>query len=106
MPRDLSYVRYIGGGWACIVGSSVAYSLSTNRHLLLSQRMIHARLYAQGATIGALCVAGFIEANALFFQQQLDRIAPPEQPADALSPQLGAEAPGDYLEVRISRVPM
>ena len=36
-------------GWATIVGGSISYSLLTpsKSHLLFSQRLIHARLYAQ-----------------------------------------------------------
>ena len=64
MPRDLAHVQFIGVAWAFTVAGSVAFSLMTKRHLLMSQRMIHARLYAQGATIGALCTAAVVEASA------------------------------------------
>eukprot|EP01052_Picozoa_sp_SAG31_P032121 SAG31_NODE_3486_length_4210_cov_1.754074_2_plen_128_part_00 len=47
MPRDFKYLQYMGAGWAAMVGTSVAYSLTVHKHLLFSQRMIHARLYAQ-----------------------------------------------------------
>ena len=77
MPRDLTHIKVIGASWALTVAGSVTYSLNTNKHLLLSQRMIHARLYAQFATVGALCIAGAVEANASFFQDMTNRISPP-----------------------------
>ena len=64
MPRDLAHVQFIGVAWAFTVAGSVAFSLMTKRHLLMSHRTIHARLYAQGAIVGALCTADIVEASS------------------------------------------
>lgn len=56
----LGHLFYVGIGWATIVGGSISYSLLTpsKAHLLMSQRVIHARLYAQWcAPLGSTTLA-------------------------------------------------
>ncbi len=44
-----AHLKYVGIGWSLVVGSSVAQSLldPAKRHLLLSHRLIHARIVGQ-----------------------------------------------------------
>ena len=45
----VNYLKFVAAGWAATVGGSIAYSYRTKPGLLLSQRMIHARLFAQAS---------------------------------------------------------
>ena len=49
MGSKVSHLSVVGLGWATIVGGSIAHSIldPSKRHLLLSHRLIHARLTAQ-----------------------------------------------------------
>ena len=49
MGSTVGHLTVVGLGWAAIVGGSIAHSVldPSKRHLLLSHRLIHARLTAQ-----------------------------------------------------------
>merc|ERR1712070_60963 len=56
-------LKSVGFGWATLVGASIGWSLynPAHRSLRFSQRVIHARIHAQIATIGALGAAAAVE---------------------------------------------
>merc|ERR1719453_313914 len=60
--RKLS-LGQIFAGWAGVVSASIGWSLynPAHRSLRFSQRVIHARIHAQIATIGALGAAAAVE---------------------------------------------
>lgn len=46
---NVGHLKYVGFGWAAICGGSIAHSVldPAKAHLLLSHRLIHARIVAQ-----------------------------------------------------------
>eukprot|EP00164_Ancoracysta_twista_P002576 GFYU01003430.1.p1 GENE.GFYU01003430.1~~GFYU01003430.1.p1 ORF type:complete len:191 (-),score=50.22 GFYU01003430.1:173-745(-) len=64
-PEDLSLrkalVQYryqvVGGVWLASIGTAVALAYG-NKNLKMSQKLIHARVIAQAATVGSLLVTG------------------------------------------------
>ena len=46
---SIGHLKYVGAGWAVIVGASIGRSVldPSKQHLLLSHRLIHARIVAQ-----------------------------------------------------------
>ena len=75
MPLLRKY-RYhiVGGTWVVAMAGSLLLSFS-NRHMKFSQKLIHARLYAQGLTIAALLATALVTPSPMEERRRLEREA-------------------------------